>query len=63
MRRVIFNLALLLLVVVLVASLSAPGATSTRPVTSALSCVQNDERVAWFRAHAVNHERGVGNQV
>jgi hypothetical protein len=36
MRRVIFNLALLLLVVVLVASLSAPGATaSTRPVRSA----------------------------
>jgi hypothetical protein len=35
MRRVIFNLALLLLVVVLVASLSAPGATaSTQPVAS-----------------------------
>jgi hypothetical protein len=35
MRRVIFNLALLLLVVVLVASLGAPGATaSTLPVTS-----------------------------
>jgi hypothetical protein len=35
MRRIIFNLALLLLVVVLVVSLGAPGATtSTSPATS-----------------------------
>ena len=35
MRRIIFNLALLLLVVVLVASLGTPGATaSTQAVTS-----------------------------
>jgi hypothetical protein len=48
MRRMIFNLALLLLVVVLVASLGAPGATaSTLPVTSpAVSQVTAEHSIA-----------------
>jgi len=54
MRRVIFNLALLLLVVVLLASLGAPGATaSTQAATSpAMSQVSAQHSIAGRSANA-----------